>query len=146
MVVERETKSPREYKTKLAQRKRRYNSDPKFRERLQRFEREYRLRRKRGEVKDPVVAKKWRLTRLEHQIEDTAEELRDHKISDLMPLSIPGETKQRQVYISPKGYLCLRPGIKAEFVIDTQNALDFYKFGPVSEALKGVSQSLGLKK
>lgn len=146
MTVERETRSTQEYKRQLAQIRRRYHTDPEFRKRLRRMERESSTRRKKGQVKDPVVAKKWRLTRLEHQIEDTAEELLDHKIVDLVPLFLAGEEKVTQVYLSPNGYLCLRPGIKAKFKIDVQSAYDLFGYRKVCDSLKGVSQSLRLKK
>ena len=146
MAVERERKSPDRYKRRLARRRKRYQTDPVFRERLQGLEKEYRSRRERGEVKDPVVAAKWRLTRLEHQIEETAEELRDRKITDLTPLFPAGKEKVIQVYLSPNGYLCLRPGIKAEFKIDVQSALELYGFETVSGSLRSLKQSLPLKK
>jgi len=116
---------------------------------MQRLEREYRARRKRGEIKDPIVASKWRATRLEHEIQDIGRTL---KGKDLIPLFPVEEGSSVTVFLSPPNpetpqwHLSLRPELKgsrqiSEFSMSPQTAVDLYGDRP-HQALKRVKTEL----
>lgn len=134
---------------KIIRHRERYRKDLRFRNRILELNRESSRRRGRrvrrsSDSKDPVRAKKWGITRLQHEMEDTAVELRRRKTLGLVPL-FRIDKSEVIVYFSPKGYLCLRPGREAEFRFDAQAAVDVYGYKKVSQELKKLSPP-GLKK